>query len=199
MFTRFMKIIPPETLLNAYSQGIFPMADSKEASVVNWYSATKRGVIPIDKFHISKNVARIIRQGKFETKINTRFRDVVKACADRESTWINDLILNSYEILHQAGHAHSVEIYEQGELVGGLYGVHLQAAFFGESMFRISPDADKVALYCCHQILQKNHFTLWDTQFYTEHLGRFGCIEIEADEYNLLLERAMETESNFQL
>lgn len=193
-----MKIIPPETLLNAYSQGIFPMADSKEASGVNWYSATKRGVIPIDQFHISKNVARIIRQGKFEAKINTRFRDVVTACADRESTWINDLILNSYEILHQAGHAHSVEIYEKGKLVGGLYGVHLQAAFFGESMFRISPDADKVALYYCHQILQKNRFTLWDTQFYTEHLGRFGCVEIEADKYEELLENAMVHRSFFR-
>ena len=174
------------------------MADSKEASGVNWYSATKRGVIPIEGFHISKNVARIIRQRKFEVKINTRFRDVIEGCADRDSTWINDLILNSYEILHQAGHAHSVEVYESGELVGGLYGVHLQSAFFGESMFKTEPEADKVALFYCHQILKKNKFNLWDTQFYTEHLGRFGCKEVEADEYKELLDNAMDQRSFFR-
>ena len=193
-----MKVIPPETLLNAYAQGIFPMADSKEASGVSWYSAKKRGVIPLEEFHISKNVRRLIRQGKFEVKINTRFRDVVEGCADRDSTWINDLILNSYEILNQAGHAHSVEIYEDGNLVGGLYGVHLQAAFFGESMFKKAPEADKVALYYCHQILHKNNFLLWDTQFYTDHLGRFGCKEIEAEKYEELLDRAMEPRSFFR-
>ena len=194
-----MKIIPPENLLNAYAQGIFPMADSKEASGVNWFSATKRGIIPLEDFHISKNVARIIRQGRFTVKVDTCFRDVIQACADRESTWINDLIVNSYEILYQAGNAHSVEVFEENELIGGLYGVHLHSAFFGESMFKTQSDADKVALFYCHQILQKNGFILWDTQFYTEHLGRFGCVEIEAEEYELLLDKALDKHAKFRL
>ncbi|HCD53175.1 MAG TPA: leucyl/phenylalanyl-tRNA--protein transferase, partial [Balneolaceae bacterium] len=131
-----MNIIPPENLLSAYAQGIFPMADSRDSDDVEWYSARMRGIIPVDQFHVSKNLARLIRQGKFEVKIDTRFREVVTACADRESTWINDLIINSYDILNQSGYAHSVEVYKEGKLVGGLYGVHLQAAFFGESMFK---------------------------------------------------------------
>lgn len=175
------------------------MADSKESAGVNWYSATRRGVIPINKFHVSKNVRRIIRQGKFQVKINTRFREVVEACANRKTSWINQLIINSYELLHQAGHAHSVEIYHEGKLAGGLYGVHLQSAFFGESMFKTAPEADKVALYYCHQILEKNNFTLWDTQFYTDHLGRFGCIEIDASEYEHLLQEALKKTAVFQL
>lgn len=193
-----MKIIPPEILLEAYSQGIFPMAESKDEENVNWYSATKRGIIPMDAFHVSANVRRIIRQQKFTVKINTRFRDIVEACADRESTWINDLILNSYEELHRFGNAHSVEIFKGKILVGGLYGVHLGAVFFGESMFRREPEADKIALYYCHQILKKNGFELWDTQFYTEHLGRFGCIEIDADEYNILLRKALRKNCSFR-
>lgn len=194
-----MKIIPPENLLAAYAQGIFPMADSKDDKSVDWYSASKRGIIPLDGFHMSKNVKRIIRQGRFEVKINTRFRDVVKGCADRDSTWINDLILNSFDVLNQIGHAHSVEVYYQGELAGGLYGVSLQAAFFGESMFRYEKEADKVALWYCHKILRNNGFMLWDTQFYTEHLGRFGCIEIDAEEYEERVDKALEKECEFIL
>lgn len=174
------------------------MAESQDSDGVDWYSASKRGVIPIEKFHISKNVLRIIRQEKFEVKVDTRFREVVKACANRETTWINDLIVNSYDVLNQAGHAHSVEVYLDGELVGGLYGVSLQAAFFGESMFKIESEADKVALYYCHQILEKNGFKLWDTQFYTDHLAQFGCIEIDAEEYEERLHQAMEEEREYR-
>ena len=194
-----MKIIPPEILLEAYAQGIFPMADSREDEEVEWYSARKRGVIPLNEFHMTKNVMRIIRQDKFEVRINEHFREVVKCCADRETTWINDLILNSYDILNQSGNAHSVEVFEKEKLVGGLYGVSLGGAFFGESMFRKEKEADKVALYYCHQILKKNGFTLWDSQFYTEHLGRFGCKEIEAKEYEKLLEKALKIEAEFTL
>ena len=194
-----MKIIPPETLLEAYSQGIFPMADSKDSDDVDWYSASKRGIIPLGSFHVSKNVKRIITQAKFEVKVDSQFRNVVKACADRESTWINDLIVNSYDILNQHGYAHSVEVYLDKKLVGGLYGVSLMSAFFGESMFKKVPEADKVALYYCHQVLERNGFILWDTQFYTDHLGRFGCIEIEADEYDLRLDEAMKNECEFIL
>lgn len=194
-----MKIIPPEILLEAYAQGIFPMADSNEDQEVEWYSARKRGVIPLDEFHTPKNVMRIIRQERFSVKVDKNFRDVVAACANRETTWINDLIINSYDILNQSGNAHSVEIYKNADLVGGLYGVTLGGAFFGESMFRKEKEADKVALFYCHQILERTGFTLWDTQFYTDHLGRFGCKEIEVNEYEKLLEEALKTEAVFEL
>lgn len=193
-----MKIIPPETLLSAYAQGIFPMAEARDSEDVDWYSASKRGIIPIERFHVSKNIRRIIKQGIFSVKVNTRFRDVMKACANRETTWINDLILNSYDVLHQANHAHSVEVYKNGELVGGLYGVSLNAAFFGESMFKIEPETDKIALYFCHQILHKNGFKLWDTQFFTEHLAQFGCIEINVEDYEYRLEEAMKENKVFR-
>ena len=194
-----MKIISPDDLLSAYAQGIFPMADSKESDFVDWYSASRRGIIPVEEFRVSKNVQRVIRKEKFRVKANTQFRKVVQACANRETTWINDLIVNSYDVLNQAGHAHSVEVYLKDKLVGGLYGVSLKAAFFGESMFKTEPDADKVALYYCHQILQKNNFKLWDTQFYTDHLAQFGCIEIDSEEYDRRLADAKEIECVFQL
>lgn len=194
-----MKIIPPETLLSAYALGIFPMAESRESEDVDWYSASKRGIIPIDGFHISKNIHRIIKQERFRVKTNSQFREVVRACSHRETTWINDLILNSYDVLNQASHAHSVEVYFKNELVGGLYGVSLKSAFFGESMFKTMPEADKVALYFCHKILSQNNFTLWDTQFYTDHLSQFGCIEIDSDEYKERLEGALLKECSFEL
>jgi leucyl/phenylalanyl-tRNA--protein transferase len=194
-----MKIIPPESLLEAYSHGIFPMAEHKKAQDVNWYTARKRGVIPIGEFHTSDNLARIIRLGRFEVRVNQNFREVVKQCANRETSWINDLIINSYDVLNQYGNACSVETYREGELVGGLYGVKLKAAFFGESMFKKEKWADKFALYNCHEILKKNGFLLWDTQFYTDHLAQFGCIEIDAAEYEDMLDRALNKECNFVL
>ena len=192
MDTNGKKIIPPESLLEAYSQGIFPMSESRDDSTVGWYSARQRGIIPMENFKVSSNVERIIRQGRFDCRVNTRFRDVMKECADRNTTWISDLIIDSFEVLHLTGHAHSVEMYNSdGKLAGGLYGVSLGAAFFGESMFKNDKEADKVALWHCHQILQKNGFELWDTQFYTDHLAQFGCIEIPADEYQNRLENAL--------
>jgi len=192
MDTNGKKIIPPESLLEAYSQGIFPMSESRDDSTVGWYSARQRGIIPMENFKVSSNVERIIRQGRFDCRVNTRFRDVMKECADRNTTWISDLIIDSFEVLHLAGHAHSVEMYNSdGKLAGGLYGVSLGAAFFGESIFKNDKEADKVALWHCHQILQKNGFELWDTQFYTDHLAQFGCIEIPADEYQNRLENAL--------
>lgn len=173
------------------------MAESRSSEGINWYSASERGVIPIEEFHISKNVLKLIQKGQFEVHIDKAFRKVVQACANRETTWINDLIINSYDVLNQSGYAHSVEVYLDEELVGGLYGVHLKSAFFGESMFKNVPEADKVALYFCHQILEKNKFTLWDTQFFTEHLARFGCIEIKAAEYHNMLEKALMEEAEF--
>lgn len=175
------------------------MAESKDADNVDWYTARKRGIIPIGQFHASENLERIIRQERFEIRVNHNFREVVTQCANRNSTWINDLIINSYDVLNQHGNACSVESYLDGELVGGLYGVKLKSAFFGESMFRKEKWADKVALYYCHEILQKNGFLLWDTQFYTDHLAQFGCIEIDASEYEQMLDEALKKDCEFKL
>ena len=192
------RIIPPDVLLEGYSQGIFPMSDSREDQAVGWYSARQRGIIPLDRFKVSSNVERIIRQERYECRVDTCFRKVMEECAERDSTWISELIINSFEVLHLAGHAHSVEMFnEDGKLAGGLYGVTLGAAFFGESMFKNDTEADKVALWHCHRLLVKNGFELWDTQFYTDHLSQFGCIEIPAEEYQLLLESALKKEAVF--
>lgn len=190
-------IIPVETLLSAYAQGIFPMADSAESADVSWYSARMRGVIPLDSFHMSHNVLRIDRSKRFKVKVNTRFREVMERCAMRETTWINRLILDSYENLHLEGFAHSVEVYSGGTLCGGLYGVALRGAFFGESMFKTITEADKIALLHCHRRLVAGGFTLWDTQFYTEHLAQFGCIEITAEDYEARLKHALTVAATF--
>ena len=193
------KIIPPEVLLEAYSEGVFPMSEARLDTSVNWYSARQRGIIPINQFRVSSNVRRIIRQGRYQCIVNTCFRRVMEKCAERESTWISDIIINSFEVLHMAGHAHSVEMFDDAnQLVGGLYGVSLGGAFFGESMFKRDTEADKVALWHCHRILQKNGFELWDTQFYTDHLSQFGCIEISAVEYEKRLDRALRVEAQFE-
>ena len=194
------RIIPPEVLLNGYRQGIFPMSESRDDDTVGWYSARKRGIIPIEAFHVSSNLERIVRQGRFECRVDTCFREVMIACADRNTTWISNLIIDSFEVLQLAGHAHSVEMFNsEGKLAGGLYGVSLGAAFFGESMFKSEKEADKVALWHCHRILQANGFELWDTQFYTDHLAQFGCIEIGAGQYKEKLERALQKEALFIL
>jgi len=193
------KIIPPEVLLSGYREGIFPMSESRDDSSVGWFSARRRGIIPLDNFKVSSNVERIIRQSRYTCRVNTRFRKVMEECANRDSTWISDLIINSFEMLHHIGHAHSVEIFDKDDkLVGGLYGVSLGAAFFGESMFKKATEADKVALWYCHQVLEKNEFELWDTQFYTDHLARFGCIEISAEDYQVRLEKALRKECQFE-
>lgn len=194
------RIIPPETLLEGYSRGIFPMSEYRDDDQVGWFSSRRRGIIPLDAFKVSKNVMRLIRQERYHCKINTRFREVMELCADRDSTWISELIINSFEVLHLSGHAHSVEVYDQEDrLAGGLYGVTLGAAFFGESMFKEQKEADKVALWHCHNILQSNGFELWDTQFYTDHLAQFGCTEIPAAEYDQYLQKALRKNSEFKL
>lgn len=192
-----MDIIPIETLLEAYAMGVFPMAPSRHSTEINWYTANKRGIIPIDQFHMSQNVKRLIRQHHFEVKYDTHFREVMKACADRETTWISDVIIESYSRLFELGYAHSVELYKNNHLAGGLYGVALRSAFFGESMFHYSKEMDKIALYYCHDKLKKGGFTLWDTQFYTEHLSQFGCIEISDNRYQILLKKALQSKALF--
>lgn len=187
-------IIPPVDLLNAYSQGIFPMASDADAKEVNWYTAIHRGIIPMEAFKVSQNVQRLIKKGGFEITINKAFKEVMKACAERESTWISKRIIQSYAELNRLGFAFSVEVWKNELMVGGLYGVRLGKAFFGESMFKREKEMDKVALYFAHQWLKSWGCELWDTQFWTEHLEQFGCIEIPADEYSARLSLALREE-----
>lgn len=192
-------MISPEKLLNAYANGIFPMADSRHDPEAKWYTSSYRGIIPLDSFHVSSNVKRIIRNQHYHIKFDKAFRDVMEACADRNSTWISEELIDSYCNLHDIGHAHSVSVYDrEWKLVGGQYGVSLGAVFFGESMFGRAREASKVALYWCHQVLQQGGFELWDTQFWTEHLARFGCIEISADEYDKRLQAALKKSAEFK-
>ena len=189
--------ISPEVLLSAYANGLFPMADSAEDEDIFWVEPRERGIIPLADFRLSRNVQRALRNKPHEVRFNTAFRKVMEACAKRAETWINPLILNSYTDLHHLGFAHSVEIWKENELVGGLYGVTLGTAFFGESMFHHIPDADKFALFYCHKRLCERGFTLWDTQFYTDHLGRFGAISIPQSTYLQLLKTALQSRALF--
>lgn len=192
-------MISPDELLAGYASGIFPMADSRNDPEAKWYTARRRGIIPMDRFHVSTNVQRIIRNHHYHIKFDYAFRRVMEACADRNSTWISDEIIVSFCKLHELGHAHSVSVYDkQWKLVGGQYGVSLGAAFFGESMFGRAKEAGKVALYWTHQALQKSGFELWDTQFWSEHLAQFGGVEITADEYRKRLEQAIRKKAEFK-
>jgi leucyl/phenylalanyl-tRNA--protein transferase len=192
-----MGIITPETLIGAYKAGIFPMAPSKNSGKVYWYQPVERGIIPLENFHVSRNVMRMIRNKPHTVKLNANFKKVIELCGARQDTWISETIIKSYLMLHHLGLAHSIEIYQSEDLVGGLYGVALGGAFFGESMFRLRPEMDKFALYYCHKRLAERKFTLWDTQFYTEHLGTFGCIEIPQFEYMLKLQEALKVSARF--
>jgi leucyl/phenylalanyl-tRNA--protein transferase len=193
------EMIPPKKLLHAYANGVFPMADHRHDLHPKWYTATQRGIIPINQFHVSSNVQRIVRNCHYHVKFDYNFRDVMKACADREITWISDEIIDSYCQLYKLGHAHSVSVFNQDwKLVGGQYGVSLKAAFFGESMFSRSKEASKVALYWTHQALEQGRFRLWDTQFWNQHLAQFGCVEISAEEYQEKLTNALEEDASFR-
>ena len=192
-------MIPPDDLLTGYAHGIFPMADDRDDPQVKWYTARRRGIIPLERFRVSSNVQRIIRNNHYSIRFDESFRDVIEACADRRTTWISEQIIDSYCRLHELGYAHSVSAYDQtGNLVGGQYGVALGAAFFGESMFEWQKEASKVTLYWCHQALVQGGFELWDTQFWTEHLAQFGGIEITSSEYQRRLQDALEKEAVFQ-
>lgn len=186
-------IITPEELIWGYSQGIFPMSDDAQSDEVLWYTAIKRGIIPMKAFKVSSNVMRLIKKHRFSVKIDSSFEQIMRSCAHRESTWISENIVQSYTALHHLGYAHSVEIWSEtgDELLGGLYGVKLGKAFFGESMFKRKPEYDKIALYFCHQWLTEMGVELWDTQFWTAHLSQFGCIEISAASYQKKLKNAL--------
>jgi leucyl/phenylalanyl-tRNA--protein transferase len=187
--------ITPELLLRAYSAGLFPMAESADDPDIYWVQPEIRGIIPLDDFHISRSLAKALRKNPFEIRFNTVFRAVMEGCASstemRPTTWINPLILTLYSELHRMGYAHSVEAWEQGELVGGLYGVTLGSAFFGESMFSRRTNASKICLVHLVEQLKRRKFTLLDTQFTTDHLKTFGAVDIPRRQYEKRLEQAM--------
>jgi leucyl/phenylalanyl-tRNA--protein transferase len=192
--------LDPETLLSAYAQGVFPMADRD--GVIRFYTADPRGIIPLhppEAFHVPRTLRQIVRQGRFEIRVDHDFEATMRACMEaREGgTWISDDLIEAYTRLHALGFAHSVEAWQEDELVGGLYGVSLGGAFFGESMFHRVTDASKVALVHLVDRLRNRGYELLDTQATTPHLRRFGCVDISASKYLKLLERAMERECSF--
>jgi leucyl/phenylalanyl-tRNA---protein transferase len=187
--------ITPQVLLKAYACGIFPMAESAEDNALYWIEPERRGILPLDRMHVPKRLARLIRSGGFEVKVDRNFEAVIDGCAaprsGRRSTWINGRIRSLYRELFALGHCHTIEVWQDGVLTGGLYGVHLGRAFFGESMFSRARDASKVALVYLVARLIYGGFTLLDTQFVTGHLARFGAIEVSRDEFQRLLESAL--------
>lgn len=194
-------VFGPRDLLACYARGVFPMADAREDMRVFLIDPERRGVIPLDRFHVSKRLARTVRADVFEVRVDTAFRDVVQACAEskpgRTETWINHPIERLYVGLHDQGFAHSVECWQGGVLVGGLYGVALKGAFFGESMFSRARDASKVALVHLVARLIAGGFRLLDAQFMTEHLAQFGAEEIPRREYLKRLDRALAVDGDF--
>jgi leucyl/phenylalanyl-tRNA---protein transferase len=190
--------ITPEVLLRAYACGIFPMAESADDPTLFWVEPEMRGVIPLDGFRISSRLARTIRSDAFTVTVDTAFKAVMAGCAapatGREDTWINKRIRDLYGGLYGLGHCHSVEVWQDGDLVGGLYGVNLGRAFFGESMFHRVRDASKVALVHLVARLIAGGFELLDTQYVTEHLKTFGAVEIPRDRYTVLLDQAINGE-----
>jgi len=186
-----MAVLDPELLLRAYSIGVFPMADSRDAPDLYWVEPRKRAIMPIDGFRLSRSLRKTIRVGTFSVTRDEAFARVVRECAHREETWINAEIEQSYIRLHEHGHAHSVECWQEGELVGGLYGVTLGAAFFGESMFSLRKDASKVALAWLVARLKVGGYRLLDCQFMTEHLRSMGAVEIDQKDYLRLLSSAL--------
>jgi leucyl/phenylalanyl-tRNA---protein transferase len=182
--------LDPDTLLTAYSRGIFPMGDP--GGRIQWYSADPRGIIPLDGFHVPRTLRSLVRQQRFDIAINHDFPATMRACMSaRPDTWITEQLIQAYTRLHQLGHAHSVECRRDGQLVGGLYGVSLGGAFFGESMFHRERDASKVALVHLVQRLIDRGYELLDTQASTPHLKRFGCVEIPASRYLHMLQKAL--------
>jgi leucyl/phenylalanyl-tRNA--protein transferase len=188
-------MIEPELLLQGYRLGVFPMA--MENDTIEWFSPDPRAILPLDAFHLPHALRRVARRKVFEIKIDHRLSQVIEACARREDTWINREIIESYTRLHELGYAHSVEAWREGKLAGGLYGVAIGGAFFGESMFHRITDASKIALLALVQHLRTRKFALLDTQWLTPHLRQFGGIEISRNHYLRLLRRAVELPRRF--
>lgn len=188
-------IIAPDLLLEAYAGGMFPMA--MENGEMGWFSPDPRGIIPIKEFHIPHGLKKVLRKNPFEIRFNTAFGAVMRGCADRESTWISEMIYRSYVKLHELGFGHSVEVWQDNALVGGLYGISMGGAFFGESMFSRVPNASKVALAALIGRLDERGYVLLDTQWVTEHLTQFGAHEIPRATYLKRLNKALELRCSF--
>ncbi|MEJ7776638.1 MAG: leucyl/phenylalanyl-tRNA--protein transferase [Sphingomicrobium sp.] len=190
-----MTTLDPRLLLQSYAMGIFPMADSRDAAELFWVEPRSRAIIPLDGFHFSRSLARTLRSGRFAVTLDRDFAGVIAGCADREETWINGAIERAMLALHGLGHAHSVEVWgvpeTGGELVGGIYGVKLGRAFFGESMFSRRTDASKVALAWLVARLKVGRYTLLDCQFLTDHLASLGAVAVPRDDYVALLSAAL--------
>jgi leucyl/phenylalanyl-tRNA--protein transferase len=194
--------ITPQVLLKAYACGIFPMAESADDPALYWIEPQQRGILQLDQVHVPRRLARTIRQSVFDIRVDSSFEAVISGCAasrpGRRTTWINPRIRGLYRDLFELGYCHTVEAWAGGELVGGLYGVALNGAFFGESMFSTRRDASKVALvYLCARLIEGG-FSLLDTQFVTEHLRQFGAVEIERQEFHKLLEKALAHQADFR-
>jgi leucyl/phenylalanyl-tRNA--protein transferase len=193
--------ITPEVLLRAYACGIFPMSEHADDPTIFWVEPEQRGIIPLQGLHISSRLARTVRSDRFKVTVNTAFKPVIDGCATpqdgREDTWINQRIRNLYTELHHIGHCHSVEVWADDDLVGGLYGVSLGRAFFGESMFHRTRDASKVALVHLVARLIAGDYALLDTQFVTEHLRSLGAVEVSRERYRVLLDNALTGVSDF--
>lgn len=191
--------ITPQLLLKAYSCGLFPMAESADDPEIFWVEPEMRGIIPLDDFHVPRSLAKVVRRARFDIRFDTAFPAVIDECAavssTRPSTWINKTIRQLYVELYHLGHAHSVEAWREGRLVGGLYGVSLGAAFFGESMFSRETDASKVCLVHLVERLRARGYRLLDAQFTTEHLKRFGAIDVTRRLYDRLLADALDSET----
>jgi len=196
-----MSELRPDTLLCAYSVGIFPMANDRHDREIFWVEPRRRGILPLAGFHVPKSLKKVIRRGHYEVTVDRDFAGVIRACAEptpaRPRTWLNDELIEAYCDLHAAGHAHSVEAWQGGELAGGLYGVSMGAAFFGESMFSRRRDASKVALVRLVERLEAGGFLLLDSQFMTDHLRQFGGIEIDRGLYRRLLRQALLANARF--
>lgn len=193
--------ITPQVLLKAYACGLFPMAESADDPTLYWIEPDQRGVIPLDTFHVPRSLTKTLRKGTFDVRVDTDFEGVISGCAEltseRRETWINQPIRDLYGDLFKMGFCHTVECWKDGALMGGLYGIHIGGAFFGESMFSRIPDASKVALVHLRDRLVAGGFTLLDTQFVTDHLRKFGAHEVPRAEYNELLQNALQIDSDF--
>ena len=185
-----------ELLVQAYANGYFPMADN-ETGEISWYQPDPRAIIPLEHFHVSRSLNKTLRQKSFEVTFDKDFEGVMRACANRDETWISEEFVRVYTELHEKGFAHSVEVWSEGTLVGGTYGVTIRGAFFAESKFHKKTDASKVALYHLVERLKKSGFVLLEVQFLTPHLERLGAVEISGDEYETLLEMAFVLEVTF--
>ncbi len=195
-----MKDMPDITasmLLYAYASGVFPMAESADSDEILWIDPDMRGVIPLNELHVSRSMKKLLKSDQFSISVDTRFSDVVTACADRTETWINPQIFDLYAELHDMGYAHSVEVLENDVLVGGLYGVSIEGAFFGESMFSKQANASKIALVALVTRLKYGGYFLLDTQFLTPHLASMGGVEITKAAYQARLEIALQREADF--